>query len=114
MNVLRRFTMVFLDKYPENRSIYEKLASLHHLAEDQVKAEKILRDSIEKQPDDPKRYLVLVGYVNRIKGEDEAIKEMRASVSKRKDIGELRIALAELLYLKGKKSGCCRRVPYGR
>jgi len=96
---------MLLEKYPDQILSYNRLAALYNTAGDKVKAEKLLRTSIDNKPDDADRYLTLVKYIAQIKGADEAISEMNASIVRNNSSGKLRIALAELLLLNRDKQG---------
>ena len=93
----------FLEKYPDSRSSYDRLAFLYDLAGDTSRSESILRESVKNNPDDADRYLILIRYLNQIKNEDEAIKELERFVKENESLGKLKTALAELYYSKGDK-----------
>jgi len=92
---------MLLEKYPDKSSSYNKLATLYNAAGNIDKAEETLRASIESAPEDVERHLVLVKYIAKNKGNDEAIQELKSAVSNNNSIGRLRIALGELLLLTG-------------
>ena len=91
----------FLEKKPDSAESYNDLASFYIQSGNKSQAEKTFRLSIENAPDDVDRVLALVRYIKLVKGSSGAITELKVLVNKNPDFGELRKALAELLYLDG-------------
>ena len=93
----------FLEKNPDSAVSYNDLAAFYNRTKNKEKAEKMFRSSIDNDPEDVGRKLTLVKYILAIKGNDEGLKELETFVSRNKGQGKLRLALAELYYLSGKK-----------
>ncbi len=93
----------FLERNPDNASSYVDLAAFYNRIDEKVKAEEVLRSSISNKPDDVDRQLVLVKYIKTIKGNDEAIDELKKLVASNDGLGKLRVALAQLLYMNNNK-----------
>ena len=91
----------FLERNPDNSSSYNNLAAFYNQTDDKVKAEETLRASIDNDPDNEDRILTLIKYIREIKGDDEAIKELKTFIASNNGLGKLRTALAELYILKG-------------
>jgi len=93
----------FLEKYPDSKLSYERLASLYKAIDEKDKSEAMLRASIANNPEDTDRYLIFVKYIHQEKGEEKAIEELEKFSNANKNIAKLRMALAELYYSKGDK-----------
>lgn len=93
----------FLERNPDSSAIYNNLAGFYNLTGDKVKAEKILRASIDNDPGNEARILTLIKYIREIKSNDEGIKELKVFIADNEGLGKLRIALAELYVLNGDK-----------
>ena len=93
----------FLAKNPDSSASYNRLAVFYGRIKDAVKAENTLRASIENDRNDEARILTLVKFLKQTKGENDAIKELRSSIAVNNRLGKPRLALAELLFLKGEK-----------
>lgn len=92
-----------LETNPDNSTNYNNLSAFYMQRDNQVNAEKTLRASIDNDPDDESRQLTLVKYIREIKGDDEAIVELKKLISNNNNLGELRIAIGELYILSGNK-----------
>lgn len=92
-----------LEKNPDSSSSYNDLAAFYNQSGDKAKAEKTLRASVENDQSDVNRQLVLVKYISDIRGNDAAIDELKELIVKNKGLGELRMALAEIMHLNGDK-----------
>ncbi len=93
----------FLKDNPDNATSYNNLAAFYIKSEDQAKAEETLRASVANKPNDAARILTLIKYIRGAKGDAEAIEEMEAFIISNNGIGELRLALGELLAVSGDK-----------
>ncbi len=93
----------FLERNPDNVSSYNNLAAFYNQTDDKVKAEETLRASIDNESDNEDRILTLIKYLKEIKGDDEAIKELKSFIASNSGLGKLRTGLAELYILKGDK-----------
>ncbi|MFK5949937.1 MAG: tetratricopeptide repeat protein [Methylococcales bacterium] len=92
-----------LDQHPDNASGYTNLAAFYNLSGNKDKAVETLRASIENDPKDAVRQLILVKFLKEIRGDEAAISELKRLIVKYSGMGKLRIALAELLYQSGEK-----------
>ncbi len=93
----------FLEENPDSSASYNKLAIFYGKIKEMDKAEDALRASIDNDPNDETRILTLVKFLKQVKGDDDAIKELRSSIAANNRLGKPRLALAELLLLKGEK-----------
>ena len=93
----------FLEKFPASRNSYDTLAAFYDTSGDISKSEEVLRASIESDPNDVKRYLTLVKYIRLKKDNDAAIHELKTLISNNKGVGELRMAMGQLLLAVGDK-----------
>jgi len=91
----------FLNRKPNISSNYNNLAAFYDQIGKKGKAEDVLRASVDNDPEDEARILLLVKYIKEINGYDKAINELINFISKNEKAGELRTALAELYILKG-------------
>ena len=94
----------FLEDNPNSTASYNKLAVFYEKIKEKDKVEKILRASIENDPDDESRILTLIKYLKLAKSDDDAIKELESFIAVDNRVGKLRLALAELLFLRGEKA----------
>ena len=94
----------YLERNPNSRSSYNNLAAFYHQAGDTGKAEHMLRASIKNKPDDVDRYFRLITYISKIKSNEEALNQLKKSVSENMKLGKLRISLGEFYYLNGMKN----------
>lgn len=92
-----------LEANPDNSTYYNNLSAFYMQIDNKVKAEETLRASIDNDPGDVSRQLTLVKYIREIKGDDEAIEELKKLISINNDLGVLRIAIGELYNLSGDK-----------
>lgn len=91
----------FLERNPDAIASYNNLATFYNQIDKKDKAVEILRASIENDTKDASRYLILVKYIKEIKGDEEAIAEMKKFVASNSGLGKLRTSLAELYMLNG-------------
>ena len=91
----------FLEKNPGSRLSYNNLAAFYNQMGNKVKAEEVLRASVDSDPSDKDRILTLTKFIREVKGSDEAIAELERYISENSGLGGLRIALAELFILDG-------------
>lgn len=86
----------FLTRNPDNKAGYDNLAAFYNQSGNKVKAEEILRASVENNVNDVERQLTLVKYIKLTKSNSAAIDELKKLIARQKGIGKLRIALIEL------------------
>jgi len=93
----------FLERNPDNRASYNNLAAFYHQIDRKDKAEETLRTSIDNDPEDVERQLVLLKYIKESKGNEEAIAEAKKLIASNSGYGKLRTALSELHLISGDK-----------
>ncbi len=89
----------FLKRNPDSGASYNNLAIFYNTIGNTAKAEETLRASMDNDPSDIDRKLLLVKYIKDIKGNDEAIKLLKSLIAEDSSIGKLRSALAEVYIL---------------
>lgn len=98
----------FLERNPDNSVSFNNLAAFYTQTGEKAKAEDILRASIENDSDDEDRILTFIKYIKATKGNEDAIKELENYIAKNKNLGKLRIALAELFILNNDKASATK------
>lgn len=88
--------MKILEKDPGVYANYLKLALFYKETGNFDKAENILRTAIDKNDEDVNRVVALIDIIQQAKGNQAAIAELKKFVSKKSDMGELRLSLAKL------------------
>lgn len=88
--------IAILENEPELFINHMKLAMFYREIGNIDKAEYILRKAIEADEEDSKRKLVLIEFIQQVKGNQNAINELNALISSNPDMGELRIVLGKL------------------
>lgn len=93
-----------IKRNPDNKGNYNNLSDFYYLVSgDKVKAEEVLRASVEYNINDVERQLTLVKYITVVKSNSAAIDELNNLIARQKGIGKLRIALIQLYLIENDK-----------
>ncbi len=97
----------FLERNSESSASYNNLAAFYNQTGNKVKAENILRASIDNKTDE-ERILTLIKYIRATQGAESAIKELESFIAANSSLGKLRIALAELFIMNKNKQSAVK------
>lgn len=83
-------------------SNYVMLATFYREIGDIDNAEEVLRNAIDADKDDHERKLVLIDFIQKAKGNQDAIDELKKLLTKNSKIGKLRLSLGRLYVAENK------------